>query len=157
VSAAPVTRTLYAPVAIGGGKSVDHFLPADACADRIRTIAADGLAGASDADVSSPGSDEAIYPLRLSETHDEGESPIALAFAPDAVPGLVGRLAGSDVVLLYAHRLRAEFVVSCTSEVSDEWWEIRPDAYQRYLEELKVALTARSLVLVMEPSRQASS
>jgi hypothetical protein len=157
VSASPASQTLYSPVAIAGGKSVDHFLPATICAERIRTVADEGLSGASDAGVSSPGSDESIRPLRLSETHDESESPISLAFAPTALPGLLGRLTDSDEMLFYARRLRAEFVVSCTSRVSDEWWGIRPDAYRRYLEDLKEALTARSLVLVIEPPDRASS
>jgi len=157
LSASPASRTLYCPVAIAGGKSVDHFLPAGACAERIHTIAGEGLSGTSGSDVSSPGSDEAICPVRLSESHDESESPVALAFAPEAFAALVGRVAESDEVLFYARRLRAEFVVSCAPRVSDEWWDIRPDAYRRYLEDLKEALTGRSLVLVVERPTDASS
>jgi hypothetical protein len=156
VTVAPAGTILYSPVAIGGGKSLDHFLPPTACADRIRTIATEGLVAASDAHGIVPGADEAIQPLRLTATHDEADSPVALAFAPEVLPPRIGCLADGDTVLVYARRLRAEFVVSCASRVSDEWWEIRPDAYRRYLEDLQQALTARDLTLVIEPTPAAS-
>src|SRR5207249_6113584 len=97
--------------------------------------------------------DDLVRPLRLGESHDESESPIALAFPPGSVPGAVGRLSGGGVVLLYAPRLRADFTVSCVARVSDEWWKIRPGAYRSYLEELRGALEARSLGLEIEPER----
>jgi hypothetical protein len=152
VSAAPVTRTLYSPVTIGGGKSVDHFLAPDICAERIRTIADVGLAVVNDLSGLFPGADESIQPLRLTTTHDEADSPIALAFGAAVLPPKVGWLTGGDIALVYARHLRAEFVVSGASSVSDEWWEIRPDAYRQYLEDLQRALTARGLALVLEPS-----
>ena len=35
--------------------------------------------------------------------------------------------------------------------VNDEWWNVRPDAYREYLEELREALSARALRVVIEP------
>ena len=100
--------------------------------------------------------DDAIQPLRLATTHDEADSPVALAYAPESLPRRAGFLLGGDAGLVYARRLQAEFVVSCASDVSDEWWEIRPDAYRRYLEDLQRALDTRGLALVIEPSAAAS-
>ena len=52
---------------------------------------------------------------------------------------------------MYAERLTADFVVSCAAEASDEWWSVRPNAYRTYLDDLRVALTARSITMVIEP------
>ncbi len=136
----------YWAVPLAAGKSLDHFLPADACAERIANIAEQGLTAPSDAP--ALGGDEVVRPLHLSSTHDESESPIALAFDPGTIQSPVGRLEGGEVVLVYTPRLRTTFTVSYTAEVTDEWWRIRPDAYVRYLEALRAALTARSITLV---------
>jgi hypothetical protein len=147
--ALPAPSRLYWSVAIGGRGAVDHFLPAEACAARIESAKREGLT--SPADAPERGGDDLIRPVILSRRHDEAESPIALAFELAELPGPVCGLSGSEIALVYAERLTANFVVSCAEEASDEWWSVRPNAYRAYLDDLRIALTARSITMVIEP------
>ena len=106
----PTPGRLYWSVAIGGRGSVDHFLPAGVCAARIETTKREGLT--TSAEAPERGGDGLIRPVLLSRRHDESESPIALAFDPAELPGPVCGLSGSELVLVYAERLTADFVVS---------------------------------------------
>jgi hypothetical protein len=63
-------------------------------------------------------------------------------------------LAGTDLVLLYAERLVAPFVVTCSPSVDDEWWAVRPDAYRDYLEALRSTLSPGGLSVVVEKRRE---
>ncbi len=149
VAPRPGGGTLYYPLAIGGGRSVDHFLALDECAARIDACHRDGLTSPSAAP--DRGGNEEIRPIALTARHDEAESPIALAFEAGTFGAPTCALTGTETVLLYSTRTRADFVVSCAPRVSDEWWEIRPDAYRAYVDGLRAALAARSITLIVEP------
>ena len=139
---------LYWAVPLSNGRSGTHFLAPEEVAARLYVIAIEGFSAA----IQPPelGGDETIRPVMLTDQHEGSESPLALAFEPHAIPAPVCRLEGSNVVLFYAERLAATFVVSCTANVNDEWWKARPDTYRQYLEELRDALSARALRAVIE-------
>jgi hypothetical protein len=143
------TGILYWAVPISGGRSGAHFLPPTEFAARVQQMATEGLLAAP----SPPefGGDDTIAPVLLSDKHDGSESPVALAFEPHTLSAPVCRLDGSNVVLFYAKRLSAAFTVTCSRSVDDEWWNVRPDAYQEYLAELREALIARALRVAIEP------
>ena len=143
------TGILYWAVPIGAGRSGAHFLPPTEVAARVQQMASEGLVAAP-----SPlelGGDDTIAPVLLSDEHDGSESPVALAFEPHTLSAPVCRLDGSNIVLFYAKRLRAAFTVTCARSVDDEWWSVRPDAYQEYLAELREALIERALRVAIEP------
>jgi hypothetical protein len=142
-------HTLYWPVPVLGGRSVEHFLPPIDCAVRIDTLRREGIPAVAVAP--ERGGDEDIRPVLLSERHEESESPFALALASSALPGPVCRLVGSETTLFYAPHLVADFTVSCASGASDEWWRVRPNAYHTYLNELQESLRARGIAVVIEP------
>lgn len=145
----PNPAALYWMVALGGRRASDHFLPASELAVRIEQCRREGVRA--EPTPPSRGGDEAILPVQLSEQHDPSESPVALVFEPAMLPGPVCQLLGSEPVFFYASRLAAEFSVSCAPSVDDEWWKIRPDAYQAYLDELREALLTRAIRVLIEP------
>ncbi len=135
--------TLYWSVPILGGRSHEHFLSAVACTDRIADLLHAGIPAASPPP--ARGADEILLPIVFTTSHEESESPVALALAPGAFPAPACRIVESEVVLYYAERLAADFTVTIAAETDDEWWRVRPAAYQTYVAELRAALTARSI------------
>lgn len=148
VAGSPDT-VLYWPVPIAGRRAADHFVSPEACAETIHVIATHGLA----AEDPPPalGADGAIRAVVLAPDADVTESPIVLAFAASTVPGPLCHLEAGGSTLYYAPRLAAPFAVRAAALVQDEWWAVRPDAYDRYLESLDGALRARDLRLLIEP------
>jgi hypothetical protein len=140
--------TYYWAVPVTSGRSGAHFLPAGDLATRLHRMATDGLAA--DSHPPELGGDETIRPLYLTDRPDETESPIALAFEPDALPTAIGRLAGTNAVLVYTARLRADFTVTCAASVDDEWWNVTPDAYRDYLQEFRDTLSPYGLRVIVE-------
>lgn len=133
-------HAVYWPLPLGAGRSGPHFLPPEECAARIVQMAAEGIA----APTTPPdlGGDDAIRPVVLSDDLDPFESPIALAFDPEVLPGPVCRLENDGTVLFYGERLSGTPRVECVATVEDEWWRTRPDFYRHYLDGLQRALQA---------------
>jgi hypothetical protein len=139
---------LFWTLPLGSRRGGPHFLPAEDCAARVRTIVSEGLPGPT----TPPelGGDETINPVALSDEHDGSESPIALRFQARDLPTPLCRIEGSSIVLVYVARLKAELVVSCQATVEDEWWRVRPDSYREYLGELEAALVWYEIPMVRE-------
>jgi hypothetical protein len=129
---------LYWPVSLRSDRAEPHFLAPQECAARIRNLAREGIPAASFP--SELGSDDIIQAVHLTDEQDASASPIALAVARGALPGALCIVPETGTVLFYARVLRVPFVVRYTAEVEDEWWRVRPDAYRRYLDELRSAL-----------------
>lgn len=131
---------VYWPVPLGAGRSGPHFVPPEQCAARIMQMTADGIAApATPPDL---GGDDAIRPVVLSDDLDPLESPVALVFEPEVVPGPLCRLETDGSVLFYGERLEATPRVACVATVEDEWWRTRPDFYRDYVDGLQRALQA---------------
>jgi hypothetical protein len=148
VSSCAPTGLLYWAVPISSGQTGSHFLPAGELAGRLKAIAAGGIIAPRQAP--ELGGDENITPVLLTEEHDGSESPIALAYDPHALTGPVSHLDGSNIALFYAARLTGAFTVHCLATVTDEWWNVRPDAYREYLQDLQTALRTAGLRAVVE-------
>lgn len=141
----PQCPTLYHPVAIAERRGAgEHFAPATACAVAIAALAQDGIAAATSTDL---GADETIRAVFLSDDPELLESPVALTIEPASLELPACRLAAASDAVLYAARLRVPFRVRCAPAVTDEWWAVRPDAYARYIAELRAELTARAIPL----------
>ncbi len=140
--------TVFWPVPIAARIPGSHFVPAEKCAAHILALSNEGIPAA----LPPPdlGADDLIGAVPLSEEHDGADSPIALAFNADELPAPVCRLQDTPTLLFYAPRLRCEFAIHAAGTVSDEWWAVRPDAYRRYLDELRHALGALASRLQFE-------
>lgn len=140
------------PVSISGGRSADHFISPERCVATIRRALEEGIAAPEEAP--ALGGDDHVRPVRLTSSADAAESPITLLFEPDRLPGPLGAL-GEDVGLWYAERLQANFTVTAAATVSDEWWEIRPDAYDQYVTTLGRVLAEAGLSLSLRSETRA--
>lgn len=140
--------TLYWAVPLRSGRSGIHFIAPEDCASRVGMIATEGLsAPAEEPDL---GGDDTIRPVTLTDEHDESESPIALAFDPQTLPSSMCHLEESSLVLFYANRLQSTFSVRCSAHANDEWWNISPDAYRKYVIEFRDALRRKAPNLTVE-------
>jgi len=144
------SQLLQWAVPLAGRRSDEHFVPPERCARSIQIWATSGIT----APLEPPdmGGDDTIRPLRLTEAPDHSESPIALAFTTGELPGPVGRLGERGIRLWYAKQLRVPFTVHAAPTIDDEWWEVRPAAYESYVAALRPALTAARITLVIAPS-----
>jgi hypothetical protein len=138
--------TLYHPVPItqrGGGR--EHFVSPAACAETIVDLQREGLVAAR----TPPelGADDVIRAVVLTDDPETGDSPIALAVDPGELPFPVCHVVPGGDVLIYAGRVAATFRVRVASTVMDEWWNVRPDEYRAYVENLHRELDARGLTV----------
>jgi len=136
-------------VPLGTGPGGEHFVTPEECAARIVGIAGGGLPA------SSPpphlGADDTITPVTLGVGLANADGPVTLAFEVEQLPGPICRLEHSTLALFYADRLHAPFAVRCAAGVTDEWWNIRPDAYAKWIEALGPLLQSQGLTMTIAP------
>ncbi len=82
---------------------------------------------------------------------------MALTIEPASFGVPVCRVGVGGDVALYVARLRVPFAVRCAPALHDEWWAVRPDAYERYVAELRAELTARAIPLADSTERRGGS
>ena len=136
-------------VPLGTGPGGEHFVSPEECAARIAEIARTGLHAASPPP--RLGADDTITPVTLGLGIGDADGPVTLAFELEQLPGPICRLEHSTLALFYAGRLHAPFTVRCAAGVTDEWWNIRPDAYAKWIEALGPLLQSQGLVMTMAP------
>ncbi|MEO6026115.1 MAG: hypothetical protein ABIR79_04540 [Candidatus Binatia bacterium] len=136
-------------VPLGTGPGGEHFVSPEECAARIAGIAGAGLPAASPPP--QLGADDTITPVTLGMGVANADGPVTLAFEVEQLPGPICRLAHSTLALFYADRLHAPFTVRCVAGVTDEWWNVRPDAYAKWIEALGPLLQSQGLTMTMTP------
>lgn len=143
----PDCPSLYYPVPVAGRRrGGEHFVPPETCAATIADTARDGIgASRTPADL---GADDTIRAVFLSDDPEALESPIALVIEPQNLGVPVCRVGAGGDVTVYVATLRVPFAVRCAPAVTDEWWAVRPDAYARYVSELRAALRASAIPVV---------
>jgi hypothetical protein len=132
-------------VPVGGERRGEHFASPATCVARIAAVRRDGLRAASAP--AGLGGDEIIAPIALTTDLDAGDGPLLVVYDVGSLPAPPCRLAGSTVALVYAARLNAPFGVRIAATVTDEWWTIRPDAYEEWRMTLAPLLAAEGLTL----------
>ena len=140
----PDCPTLYYPIPLtnrrGGG---DHFIAPSACADALAELARSGIIPPATA--LELGADDTIQAVLLCVDFENAESPVALAIEPSALDAPICRIGPAGDAVVYAARLRTPFRVHFAQVVTDEWWAVRPDTYDDYVDRLKPELATRGL------------
>ncbi len=140
-------RALHFPVSVVAPRGGTHFLAPATVADRVRGLLQDGLPAADP--TPERGADENLRAVVLDDDPGAVEAPLTLVVAPDDVPWPRFRLAPVGEVFVYVARLQVPARVRCAAHAADEWWAIRPDAYEAYVAELTGELGARGIVDVL--------
>ncbi len=136
-------------VPLGRGPGGEHFVSPEECVARIAEIARVGLHAASPPP--HLGADDSITPVTLGLGIANADGPVTLAFEVEQLPGPICRLQHSTLALFYTDRLYAPFTVRCAAGVTDEWWNIRPDAYAKWIEALGLLLQSEGLTMTIAP------
>jgi hypothetical protein len=135
-------------VPVAGERRAERFASPETCVARIAAVQRDGLRATGT--TSGFGGDETITPILLTTDPDGADSPLVLAYDARSLPGPLCGLAGSAIALFYGRRLRAPFIVRAATTVSDEWWNVRPDAYAEWRAELAPLLQRAGLTLATD-------
>jgi hypothetical protein len=136
-------RPLYFPISVVAPRGGTHFLPPPAVAERVCSVLRGGLPAADP--VPELGADEALRAVVLDDDPDAVETPVTLVVEPEDVSWPLFRLVPAGEVFVYVPRLEVRARVRCTSHVADEWWAVRPDAYEAYVTELAGELSTRGI------------
>lgn|SRR5438552_56350 len=136
-------RLLHYPVSVVAPRGGAHFLAPPVVADRVCTLL---RAGISVADPTPElGADDTLRAVVLDDDADAIEAPVTLVVAAEEVPWPLFRLAPVGEVFVYVARLQVPARVRCAAHAADEWWAVRPDAYEAYVGELTHELAARGI------------
>ncbi len=137
------THALHVPVSVTARRGGEHFLPPAIVAERLVDLMRDGLPAAEP--VPDFGADDHLGAVLLDEDAEAMAAPVTIVVDPADVSWPLFRLEPAGEVLVYVPRLQARMRVCCASEVGDEWWAVRPDAYGRYVADLERELRARGV------------
>lgn len=140
------TRPLHFGVAVTGRRGSEHFLPAAAVAEQVLELMRSGLPAADP--VPELGADDRLRAVVLEQDAEAVEAPVTIVVAPEDVPWPLFRLAPAGEVLVYARHVLVPMRVRCAARTADEWWAVRPDAYESYVAELAGELATRGVTAI---------
>lgn len=139
-------RTLYVPVEVGSRHGGEHFASPIVVAERAMELLRNGIPAARP--VPDQGADDHIGAVVFDDDADAGGSPVTIVVAASDLGLPAFHLEPGGASLVYAPRVEFPASVRCASEVTDEWWAIRPDAYANFTTELSRMLRARGVTRI---------